>query len=413
MLSTITVLSLIFAKVSVKNKSQRNFLEELFSLLPSMRGRFNFCNFERYSKYNEVTFRRNFSQFFDWIGFNYAIMKLWISQPQTEFIAAVDASYISKAGKKTFGLDKFWSGCASMTIKGLEISALALIEITTGMAWALDVTQTPPDLSSKEGELGNYTRIDFYLEQMFDCLPYLTNVIYFVADGYYAKKKVFDAILSMNKHLITKLRPDANMKYLFDRTKNPDAHGNRVYGDKVIWKELDLNRWTEIGEHPKFDHILVYTQILYSVQFERNLKVVVLINTKNGKYVLLASTDSKLTALEIVHFYSLRFQIEFLFRDAKQFTGLNHCQARSEEKLDFHFNMSLAAINLFQLQMKLNGQNNKSMNSFIRKAYNDRIVNLLFDELNSKPELLEFLDTKHPAIQKIINLGQVVYKKSA
>jgi len=63
--------------------------------------------------------------------------------------------------------------------------------------------------------------------------------------------------------------------------------------------------------------------------------------------------------------------------------------------------------------MKLNGQDNKSMNSFVRKAYNDRIVNLLFDQLNSKPELLEFLDVQHPAIQKIINLGQVIYRKVA
>jgi hypothetical protein len=38
--------------------------------------------------------------------------------------------------------------------------------------------------------------------------------------------------------------------------------------------------------------------------------------------------------------YRLRFQIEFLYRDAKQFTGLNDCQARSPSKLNFH-NMSL------------------------------------------------------------------------
>jgi hypothetical protein len=35
-----------------------------------------------------------------------------------------------------------------------------------------------------------------------------------------------------------------------------------------------------------------------------------------------------------------------LFRDAKQYTGLNHCQARSENKLDFHFNASLTAVSL-------------------------------------------------------------------
>jgi len=40
------------------------------------------------------------------------------------------------------------------------------------------------------------------------------------------------------------------------------------------------------------------------------------------------------------------FQIEFLYRDAKQFTGLTTCQARSKGKLDFHFNAALTAINL-------------------------------------------------------------------
>ncbi len=188
-MSIITILGLIFKKTSVKNKSQRKFIEELFDLLPSMRGRFNFCNFERYSKYNEVTFRRNFSKFFDWLRFNFAIIQLGLSSPVSILVAAVDASFVSKAGKKTFGLDKFWSGCASVTKKGLEISTLALIEVSSGMAWTLDVTQTPPGLSAKEAGQNKYTRINFYIEQILDCLFCLQNVLYLVADGYYAKKK--------------------------------------------------------------------------------------------------------------------------------------------------------------------------------------------------------------------------------
>lgn len=413
MLSTTTVLGFIFANVDVKNKSQRTFLEELFSLLPAIRGRFNFCNLSRYSQLNEVTFRRNFSKAFDWVAFNYAMIQLNLSNPTSILIAAVDASFISKSGKKTFGFDKFWSGCANQAKKGLEITALALIEVTTGMAWTLDVCQTPAGLSAKTGKKGKYTRIDYYIEQLLDCSKYLNDVLYIVADGYYAKQKMFAAVLSMSKHLITKLRPDANMKYLLDRSKNPNAHGNKKYAGKVDWKKLDLDKWIDIGVHPKFDHLHLYTQELYSVQFKMNLKVVIMMNTRNGKYVLLASTDLFQNALEIVQFYALRFQIEFLFRDAKQFTGLTHCQARSEAKLDFHFNMSLAAINLYQTQMKLNGQNNTSMNCFVRKAYNTKLVSLLFDQLNSKAELNQFFDINQPDIQKIINLGQVIYKKTA
>jgi hypothetical protein len=50
--------------------------------------------------------------------------------------------------------------------------------------------------------------------------------------------------------------------------------------------------------------------------------------------------------VKVVRYYRSRFQIEFLYRDAKQFTGLTSCQARSEDKLDFHFNAALTAVNL-------------------------------------------------------------------
>ena len=149
------------------------------------------------------------------------------------------------------------------------------------------------------------------------------------------------------------------------------------------------------------------------VHFKRELNVVLLLNTKTNQYVLLASTDLAQGAMEIVKFYALRFQIEFLFRDAKQFTGLTHCQSRQKECLHYHFNMSMAAINVYQLEMQQEDGEHKSINTLIRKAYNRRIVKMLLDELNSRPELGLNLDINAPEIQRIINLGQVTYKKSA
>ena len=65
----------------------------------------------------------------------------------------------------------------------------------------------------------------------------------------------------------------------------------------------------------------------------------------NGKIrnALLFSTDIHLPPEQIVEYYQARFQIEFIFRDAKQFTGLSDCQARHLPRLDFHFNASLIA----------------------------------------------------------------------
>lgn len=395
------ILDSIFAKNSVTHKWQQDFLVALFELIYSIQGRINFENLSRYSVLNEITFRRNFSKFFDWVGFNLALMRLGGLTFTNPVIAAIDCSFISKAGHKTFGVDQFWSGVANRNKSGLELSLLALIDVLSGKAWALDATQTAAGLSAKEGQVGQYTRIDFYIEQILDLLPQLQYVKYFVADGYYAKTKIFRAFEQINKVLITKLRPDANLRYLIDEVEKKSKQGRPTqYAGKVNWKQLDLSKWIDIGRDKKYPHLHIYTQVLNSPHFKRNFKVVMLLNTKTNKYIVLASTQLDLDARLIVLYYQLRFQIEFLFRDAKQFTGLNHCQARAEEKLDFHFNMSLAAINLVNVIRKLN-PNIKSMNSFVRKAYNTRVVEMLFSQLSLNAEF----DLNQPRVQKVLNLG--------
>ena len=61
---------------------------------------------------------------------------------------------------------------------------------------------------------------------------------------------------------------------------------------------------------------------------------------------MLAETSLELEGRKLVEFYGARFQIEFLFRDSQQFTGLTECQARNESALDFHFNASLATLKI-------------------------------------------------------------------
>ncbi|NJN34959.1 MAG: transposase [Saprospiraceae bacterium] len=263
-------------------------------MLFSIQGRINFENLSRFSFYDESTFRRRFSQFFDWLGFNQSLIESAKVGSQGQVIAVTDCSFISKSGKHTFGLDKFWSGCLGKAKKGLEISVLGLIDVFTAKAWVLDVTQTPADLSSKEE--GKYTRINFYIEQILDCLPHLTSVLYFVADGFYAKKKIFDAFSGMNKHLITKLRPDANLMFKFEGTHEKRKGAKNKYESKAVYD--DLSRWHLIGNDAKYDYLTVYNRICYSPQFDIWLSVILVFNTKTKQYILLASTDLAQNPLE-------------------------------------------------------------------------------------------------------------------
>ena len=73
--------------------------------------------------------------------------------------------------------------------------------------------------------------------------------------------------------------------------------------------------------------------------------------TISGLSSYLFSTDTDLDALTIYRYYKARFQIEFIFRDAKQFTGLTEGQARDANRLDFHFNASLIALNIAKAEL--------------------------------------------------------------
>ncbi len=88
---------------------------------------------------------------------------------------------------------------------------------------------------------------------------------------------------------------------------------------------------------------------MFSKAFKMDIKLAVAIFFKDGQELarkLYFSTDLEQGGEKIVRYYCSRFQIEFLYRDAKQFTGLTTCRARSKGKLDFHFNASLTAVNL-------------------------------------------------------------------
>src|SRR6185295_7241530 len=117
--------------------------------------------------------------------------------------------------------------------------------------------------------------------------------------------------------------------------------------------------------------------LLWHVSLQHKLRVVVLVNRQDPhklRFTVLASTDLALDGRKLVEFYGARFQIEFLFRDSKQFTGLTDCQARAEAALDFHFNASLATLNLARAE-ELRGSLDPSAQVFSMASWKQRHFN--------------------------------------
>ena len=82
----------------------------------------------------------------------------------------------------------------------------------------------------------------------------------------------------------------------------------------------DLSRLTQVEAIEP--HLTLYTTVLWHVSLKRKIRLALLLDTRNPNkpgYVLLFSTNVDLDAKQILDYYKARFQIEFIFRDAKQF----------------------------------------------------------------------------------------------
>jgi len=312
-----------------------------------------------------------------------------------------DCSFLPKSGTETWGLGRFFSSLAGKPRKGLEVSVLGIVATESRRAFGVDATQTPPDLSANQTD--GYSRVDFYLEQITDLYDQLAGlgVSYWVGDGFYAKQKVFDAACGLGGDLITRLRSDANLRYLYTGPPKDGPGRPKQYDGKIDWDDHPAlsQRFDEVGRLPDQPDVRVLTTLANSPHFGRTLRIVVLIRP-DGEHVILASTDTSQHAEEIVRYYRLRYQIELVIRDAKQHTGLTHCQARSQQKLDFHLNLSVATVNLLRL---LAHKTACSKRTYRREAYNRLLVGHLLSKLGLSAEY----DRMDPRIQSVVRTGRM------
>ena len=381
-------------------KPQQKFLAHLLGLLLMLPGHATFRTLSRYSAYHERTFARWYARDFDFVFLNKAAI-IQVIPPEHEQALVIDASFVPKSGQKTYGLDRFWNGSHSRTEKGLELSALAWLDITDNCAYCLSVEQTP---STGEATDPETTRIDIYLEQLTRVVSehHLSHLRYVITDGYYSKQKFLGGVRALGLDQIGKLRIDANLRSLYQGSQRPGPGRPKTYDGKVNWDDLSRFETVETDD----DDIVLYHQVLNHVQCQCNLCVVLVVDTKHNRRAVLFSTDVNLDALPLYRYYKARFQIEFLFRDAKQFTGLTDCQARSQAKLNFHFNASLSAVTLAKLEARQqhgDAASGFSMASLKRRAFNQHLIERISQPLAQGHSL----EKSSPHYEELCNYGTI------
>lgn len=333
----------ILNKMDNLAKFRSDFILSVMLLYLCLRGRYTFSGLSRYGQYCEKSYRLHFEEAFDFLIFNKELVLENLSQ---ERILVFDPSYLPKSGTKTPHIDKFWSGVLGKTTKGLELGALAIVDIEKQTAFHLEAIQTPNQETLKaKGQ----TLVEHYRELILERSSRLMNLAdYLVVDAYFSKENFVNPIAKTGLNVISKLRKDANLKYLY--------HGKQKGGrgaPRKFSKKIDLNKLDKRVFKAKYQDksCIIYEAIVWSVSLKRKIKLAYIssFSEKKKAFSLLFSTDTEMAGTTIYKYYKARFQIEFLFRDAKQHMGLTHSQARSENKLYFHFNMSLTMVGIAKI----------------------------------------------------------------
>jgi Transposase DDE domain len=403
MFDKLTPIGTIIKEVSGMPKSGREFLIHIIGIFMSIQSRINFLQLARHSFcYGEQACRNQFERYVDFATINAEYIQ---QKGFGRYIATFDLTYLRKAGKSTDGTGRYWSSVAQRSIWGLEMGLLSIVDIYRHTAYHLDAIQTPSpaERSSKDISLpDHYAQSIVYNKSHLQAL----SCHFLVVDAYFAKKDFIDRIITQTGlAIITRLRSDADCKYCYHGPKRVGRGAPKKYDGKVDWSKPDPNHFTLAYEDCD---LKVYHAVLYCVFLKRSISLSFCQqlndDTSVKSYKIYVCTDIRLTALLIKEYYQARFQQEFLIRDAKQFTGLQDCQARSTNKIEYHANTALTAINVAKFEHWLNDDKQQkpfSMADVKTLYHNTLLIERFFQIFPDNAELIK----NNPKIKELYHFG--------
>lgn len=300
------------------------------------------------------TIQRFFYTTIPWALVFWLFFRHWLLNTDDVYLLAGDESVVTKSGKKTYGLDRFFAGLYGKPVPGLAFFALSLVSVTERRSYPIMVEQQVRDTTkkatpkpkkdkqpttkrkpgrpkgSKNKDKTNVTLTAelALIKSMVLKLLLLINghlpLTYLVLDGHFGNNNALQMTRQCSLQLISKLRHDAAL-YIPYAGPQKKYGQRRKYGDQLDYDNLPASylKQTTVEDDLQTD---IYQAVLWHKEFARRLNVVIIVkhNLKTGAraHVVLFSSDLTRAYDLLIDYYALRFQIEFNFREAKQYWGL-------------------------------------------------------------------------------------------
>ncbi len=292
--------------------------------------------------------------------------------PQEKYAIAGDEVVTTKSGHKTYGVDWFFSSLAQRPVKGLAFFALSLVGRSQRQSYPLRIeqvikpetkTKAAPSKSSAQskGKRGRpkgsknkdktqvkLSRELFHIRGMLSALLSTIGgsipLEYLLLDGKFGHNAAVQMTRQLGLHLVSKLRYDSALFLPYQ-----GSNSRRKYGEKLNPRQMRQEFLCHSTTEEDWCTEIYQVRVLHK-EFAQPLNVVILlktnVKTQQQGHVILFSSDLELTYHQLIDLYSLRFQIEFDFRDAKQFWGLEDFMNISQTAVTNAVNLSFFLVNL-------------------------------------------------------------------
>jgi len=360
----------------------------------SMQGRITMLGISRWSEeYSYKTIERFFDKKIDWLSLKWKMIKSMIGK---EVILVGDETTVSKAGKSTYGIGYFYSGLQNRSIKGIQFLSFSLIDVESRRAYPLLTKQLKQKKREKSEEKpkrkrgrpkgsknknssklrlkGLYRVVNWYLKVIIKAIK-LPQLRYFVYDGAFGNNVGIQSVKRAGLHLISKLKKNSSLYFKFEGEQEGRGR-KRIYGELVDYQNMD-KKYLKKSTIDRDIETKIYQFEAIHKKINGSLNIILIfssnLKTKKITHTILFSTDLEQDYNKIIEYYSLRFQIEFNFRDAKQFFGLEDFMNIKKRRLHNFANLSLFMNNLSYLIYKESHLRRYSINDiktlFIAERY--------------------------------------------
>ena len=186
-------------------------------------------------------------------------------------------------------------------------------------------------------------RIDGMLGKLLSRMGGQIPTHHLVMDGHFGNNNALQMVRKHGLDLVSKLRHDSALYFSYEGEQKSTGAKKR-YGDKINYQQIPVRcRLSSTTEKGVRTEIFQATMLHEAFAGLLNVVVIVKFNLKINQHahVVLFSSDLQLSADKLLRYYQLRFQIEFNFRDAKQFWGMEDFMVLEKQAVTNAISLSL------------------------------------------------------------------------